>query len=441
MSDLTQQAKLRVMNQIDASNSELTEFLSRYVQFRSINPDMLTNRADTEMRQCHEWLRDELMRWGSFDEVKLAAVDPEEPNVVARRRGQGKGPGQALLFTGHTDVVPVTAEQAANWTTGTPFGGEVIDGKLWGRGASDMKGGNASFLWAIKSLADAGVQLNADVLAGCVAGEETGHHTIGVDVLDQAGYTAPFAVLTEPTALEICAATIGEFYFLIRVQGKSASLASRHLYVNPQPYGVPMAGVNAIDKMWKIQQALMHLDREWTLWQRHPLMAPGNMNMNFSRIHGGETYSAMAESCELTGSVLFNPSLRFDEVVAEFRKAIDGVVQVDYWLREHPPEITVPYILDNKEPINLSPEHPGSQALINAYRQVFGKEPVLTCETGTTDGNYVSARGQDIITFGPGYGSAGVHGPNEYIVVENLVKAAKVYALMAIEWCGVASVN
>lgn len=359
--------------------------------------------------------------------------------MLGRRRGQAHG--QALLFTGHSDVVPVTVEQAANWTTGSPWGGEVVDGKLWGRGVSDMKGGNAAFLWACKCLGEAGIHLEGDTLISCVAGEETGNHSIGVDLLDREGYTAPFAVLAEPTGLEVCPATIGEFYFLIHVEGKSASLASRHEYVNPGRYGLPIRGVNSIDKIWKIQQALMHLDREWAIWQRHPLMVPGNMNINFSRIHGGETYSAMAESCELTGSVLFNPSLRFKEVIAEFRSAIDGVVQADYWLRDHPPVITAPYILDNKEPINLSPDHPGTQALIRAARQVLGAEPELTCTTSTSDGNYLFARGQDIITFGPGNLNAGVHGTNEHISVEKLVQAAKVYALMAIEWCGVASID
>ena len=235
----------------------------------------------------------------------------------------------------------------------------------------------------------------------------------------------------------LCPASVGEFYFLIRVEGRSTSLANRHLSVHPGPYGVPVAGVNAIDKMWKIQAALAQLEQEWGVWQRQPLMEAGNMNINFSRIHGGETYSAMAESCELTGSVLFNPSLSVAEVAAEFRRAIDGVVQSDYWLREHPPQLTLPYILDAKEPINVPPEHPGCQALIKASQQVLGAAPPLACTTATSDGNYVHAQGQIIVTFGPGSEDAGVHGPNEYIEIDKLIQAAKVYAYTAIDWCGV----
>jgi acetylornithine deacetylase/succinyl-diaminopimelate desuccinylase-like protein len=436
MTESNEQSKDRVISYIDRTQDELLRFLSKYLQFRSVNPDMLADPSVTQLRQCQDWLKEELTSWGIFHEVNSLAVDAEQPNVVARLAGHGSGP--ALLFNGHTDVVPVTQEQAQAWSIGTPWGGEIIDDKICGRGASDMKGGNASFLWAIKALADTGVKLGGDLVATMVSGEETGNHTIGVDTLAQAGYQAPFAILAEPTDMRLCPASVGEFYFLLRVEGRSTSLANRHLSVHPAPHDVPIAGVNAIDKMWKIQYALAQLEREWGVWQRHPLMEAGNMNINFSRIHGGETYSAMAESCELTGSVLFNPALSVAEVAAEFRQAIDGVVESDYWLREHPPSLTLPYILDAKEPINVSPEHPGFQALLQAYRQAVGTEPPLGCTTGTSDGNYLHAQGQDIVTFGPGSEDAGVHGPNEYVEAGKLVEATKVYALMAIEWCGLA---
>lgn len=435
MTDWTQQAKERVINYIETTRHDLVSFLSEYVQFKSINPDMLTGAASAQMCECQDWLKGRLESWGIFAEVRSLGVDPQQPNIVARLSGKGNGP--ALLFNGHSDVVPVTDEQAAAWSIGTPWDGILVDGKIYGRGASDMKGGIAAFLWSVKALADTGVKLGGDVLVTMVSGEETGNHRIGIDTLSAADYQAPFAVLAEPSDLRICPASVGEFYFLLRVEGRSTSLANRHLSIHPAPYGLPVAGVNAIDKMWKIQHALAQLEREWGIWQRHPLMEPGNMNINFSRIHGGETYSAMAESCELTGSVLFNPALNVAQVVDEFRKAIDGVVQSDYWLRDHPPSLTLPYILDAKEPINVSPDHPGCQALVRAYRQVLSEEPSLGCTTATSDGNYVHAQGQVIVTCGPGSEDAGVHGSNEYVEVDKLVKAAKIYAVTAIEWCSV----
>lgn len=431
-----QQAAQAVLNRINETQDGLIAFLGEYLRFASVNPEMSHDGSKTDMTRCQLWLRDRLAEWSAFDEVRTLAKDSEQPNVVGRRRGTGSGP--SLLFNGHSDVVPVTNEQAAAWTGPGPWSGQLADGKIWGRGASDMKGGNAAFLWAIKSLAEVGVSLRGDLIATLVVGEETGNHTIGVDLLAENGVTAPFAVLAEPTDLSLCPASVGEFYFLLHVDGLSTSLANRHLSIHPAAYGEPVHGVNAIDKMWKIQAALYNLEREWGVWQRHPLMASGNMNINFSRLHAGDTYSAMAESCELTGSVLFNPSLRFTDVLDEFRRAIDQVAATDYWLRDHPPILTVPYVLEQKEPINVPAGHPGCQALIRACQQVTGKEPHIGCSTATSDGNYLYARGQNIVTFGPGLESAGVHGSNEYIGVDNLIKACKVYAVMAIEWCGLA---
>lgn len=435
MTTATEQAKQRVLDHIEQSQSDLVAFLSEYIQFQSVNPDLLEH-GNSELRRCQEWLASQLEDWQVFHDIRLMAADPEQPNVIARAGGNGEGTD--LLFNGHSDVVPVTDDQADAWSLGTPWDGTVVEGKVTGRGACDMKGGNAAFLWAIKSLIECEIELDGKVIATVVSGEETGNHTIGVDMLVDEGYSAPFGILAEPTNLQICPASVGEFYFLIRVEGRSTSLANRHLSIHPAPHDVPVAGVNAIDKMWKIQRALADLEHEWGVWQRHPLMEPGNMNINFSRIHGGETYSSMADTCELTGSVLFNPSLRFSDVLDEFKEAINGVVQSDYWLREHPPKLTIPYILDKKEPIDIAPHHPGCEVLIRAYRHVRDREPDVTCTTFTSDGNYLFARGQNIITFGPGAPDAGVHGSNEHINIAQLVDAAKIYALMAMNWCSAA---
>jgi acetylornithine deacetylase len=439
MTELLRQATDQVINHIEQTQQELIHFLRNYLRFKSINPDMISDPKTSQLRECQDWLKGQLEFWEIFDEVNLLVVDPEQPNVVARRTGQGDGP--ALLFNGHSDVVPVTDEQTEAWSLGSPWDGQMVDNKICGRGSSDMKGGIVAFLWAIKALAESGIHLQGDLLATIVSGEETGNHKVGVDTLAPAGYQASFAVMVEPTEMQICPASVGEFYFLIRVEGRSTSLANRHLSVHPASYDIPVAGVNAIDKMWKIQAALAQLEQDWGVWQRHPLMAPGNMNINFSRIHGGETYSAMAESCELTGSVLLNPALSVEQVVAEFRQAIEAVVQTDYWLRDHPPTITIPYILDAKAPINVSPDHPGCQALAQAYQRILKTEPTFTCTTFTSDGNYLYARGQDIVTFGPGGADAGVHGPNEFIEIKELIEAAKIYALAAIEWCGISAMS
>jgi acetylornithine deacetylase len=110
-------------------------------------------------------------------------------------------------------------------------------------------------------------------------------------------------------------------------------------------------------------------------------------------------------------------------------------------MRQHPPTITAPYILDQKEPVNVSPDHPGTQALASAFQQVVHNEPALTCTTATSDGNYLFANGQTVVTFGPGSPDAGVHGTNETINLDNLITATKIYALAAINYCGFNSIQ
>jgi len=421
-----------VADHVDRHTDDMVAFLGRYVRFRSVNPGMLEDRSESELADCQEWIAETIRGWGVFDSVELVAKDPKQPNVVAYRKGDGKG--RSLLFNGHSDVVPVTDDQAAAWREQGPWSGDVADGVMWGRGAVDMKGGVTSFLWAMKTLGELGIGTRGDLIATVVSGEETGNHRIGVGLLGANGHRADIGIVAEPTRLEICPATIGEFYFRIEVCGRSTHLGARNLAIYPQPYGVPVSGVNAIDKMWKIQSALSSLEREWGVWQRHPLMPPGQMSINFSRIQADGPFSSMADACELTGSVLFNPSVDFETAKAEFLRAIASVTENDYWLREHPPAVTVPYILDEKPPMDLPPEHPACQALAAAQRRVLKSEPVIACAPSTNDGNYMAAAGQEVITCGPGSNDDGAHGPDEHIAISDVVDGAKLFAVGALEW-------
>lgn len=425
----------QVVDAIERTSEELVSFLAEYVRFRSINIEMAALEGrDTQLAECQAWLRDVLRSWSAFDEVEFVARDARQPTIVARRSGSGGG--RSLLFNGHSDVVPVTTDQMDAWTRGGPWNAVVADGKVWGRGTADMKGGNAAFLWAVKVLADEGVELKGDLFATVVASEETCDHAFGVDLLAPAGYIADFAIVAEGTDLVPCPATVGEFYFRVRVVGESAHISSRHrsIYPTDAPHG-DVPGVNAIDKMWKIQRALMDLEREWGLWQRHSLMPAGAMNINFARILGGDTISAMASSCEIAGSVLFNPDLDFECVQREFVETIESVCHTDYWLREHPPEITVPYVFDHKEPVNVSVAHPGTEALARAYERTFGSRPAVAGSTSTNDGAYLGAAGHTVVTCGPGTLDAGAHGVDEHIEVNALLDAVKLYTAMALEWC------
>ena len=241
------------------------------------------------------------------------------------------------MFNGHTDTVEVTPAQKEHWT-GDPWSGEIRGGNLHGRGSTDMKGGNAAFLWAAKVLREAGVPLRDDVILTFSIAEETGEADVGPLSVLRRGYRAPFVVNAEPTHLRISPATMGWFFFKITVLGKGLHPASRFAAIYPSRGPLPLPGVDAIEKLRKVMDALTLLERDWALHQRHMFMPPGAMNMCPVYINGGNLRASMPERCEVVYAVVYNPSLRSEEVVRQIRAAIDGVVASDTWLRENPPD-------------------------------------------------------------------------------------------------------
>jgi acetylornithine deacetylase/succinyl-diaminopimelate desuccinylase-like protein len=144
-----------VLDLVDARRDEIIAFASEFVQKRSVNPDLEPN--EEAERPVQEWMRDQLTASGAFDDIDYYELTANRPNIVATRKGAGGG--RSLIWCGHTDVVPVTPEQAEQWEGAGPFSGEIRDGKLWGRGASDMKGPIAAYVMATRILHDAGVKL------------------------------------------------------------------------------------------------------------------------------------------------------------------------------------------------------------------------------------------------------------------------------------------
>lgn len=423
----------KVKSSIQETEGDIVQFLQKFLRYKSINPEITEETEESQIEECQRWLYDSLQKWGCFDKVDLWEIEKGQPNVAAIIYGEGSG--KALLFNGHSDVVPVTKKQEMTWTGPGPWSGKITEGKIWGRGASDMKGGIVAFFWAARLLREAGIKLRGNVILTATIAEESGHHELGIDSVFSRGYSAPLCILGEPTNMEVAPAVMGEFYFKLRVDGKSSHIATRHFCVHPSKMD-EVPGVNAIDKITKLLLALQELEREWGIHQKYALMPPGAMTLNISRIKGGDNFSSLAHSCEVVGSVLFNPSLSSEQVISEFRDAINRVAKSDYWLRSHPPVLEIPYIVPIKEPVNVPLDDPACQILSQAFEEATGCKARFSCSTATSDGNFIFKKGQPVIEFGPGSNEMGVHGSNEYIPISQLIEACKVYAIMMTKWCG-----
>ena len=432
-----ERAKAQVIATIDATAAELLTFLADYVRQRSVNPGRATPEEPGGTRAAQEWLRDRLAGFGCFDELDLWDGAPEQPNLAAVVRGAKGSDGRALMYNGHSDTVQVSPAQRAEWRGGDPWSGHVEDGKLYGRGATDMKGGNAAFAWAVKCLAEAGFRPASDLIVTYNIGEETGEAEIGPLSVLERGYRAPLIVNGEPTNLRVAPATMGWFFFRIRIEGKSLHPAARYSAIYPRPGAEPPAGVDAVEKARKIMDALSHLERDWAIYQHHPVMPPGGMNLCHVSIQGGSYRAEMPPSCEVVYAVVYNPALKGDQVLGQIQAVIDGVTRGDSWLREHPPVVDYPVIHRVLDPVNLPLEHEAVTALKGAFRTALGREPELGCLPGPCDANIMTGEGEKTIIFGPGDLAYGAHGTNEYVPVAQVVDACMVYTHLIVDWCGV----
>jgi acetylornithine deacetylase/succinyl-diaminopimelate desuccinylase-like protein len=438
---IRERARERVTAAIDTSAADLLAFLADYVRQPSVNPGRATTEEPGGTREAQEWLRDRLAEFDCFDELDLWDGAPEQPNLAAVVRGAGGRDQRSLMYNGHSDTVQVSPEQRAEWRGGDPWSGHIEDGKLYGRGATDMKGGNAAFAWAVRCLHNAGFRPAADLIVTYSIGEETGEAEIGPLSVLERGYRAPLIVNGEPTNLRVAPATMGWFFFRITIEGKSLHPAARYTAIYPRPGDEPPAGVDAVEKARKIMDALSHLERDWALYQHHPVMPPGGMNLCHVSIQGGSYRAEMPPSCEVVYAVVYNPALKGDQVLAQIQAVIEGVAGADSWLREHPPIIDYPVIHRVLDPVNLPLDHEAVISLKNAYRTALGREPELGCLSGPCDANIMTEEGETTIIFGPGDLAYGAHGTSEYVPASQVVDACKVYAHLIIDWCGVSEAD
>ncbi len=436
--DLVAIAKERVSEHIRRAESELVDFLSRYIQQRSVNVELGGPSAVGQETACQGWLADELGRWDAFDAIDLWAVSEGWPNLAAVLGGEGDG--RSLMLNGHSDVVPVPEDLVGEWRE-DPWGGAVRDGLIFGRGASDMKGSNAAFLMAARAVRDAGVQLAGDVVCTVVVGEESGNKEVGCLSVLERGYSAPLCIVAEPTNLAVVPTITGELYLKISVQGRSAHLANRPACIWPRPSGETLLGINAIEKMWKVLRALMELEREWGVHVQHPAMPPGHMTLNIATIRGGEFISSLPEECEAVVSVLFPPQFTVGEILEEIEDVVHRAAMNDLWLREHSPIIEAPYMVPGKQAVDHHEDLEGYGTLCKAFSSALDREATVAYASFTSDANFLDEQGQPCIMFGPGDLSMGPHGSDEYVPVEDLVAACHVYAHMMIDWCSVSAVS
>lgn len=349
-------------------------------------------------------------RWSSEQSEGLPASKPAAGNDI---------PGRSLILNGHYDVVPEGDPQL--WTF-DPYGAALANGRLYGRGAADMKGGNAAMLFALKMIQQAGLALNGDLTVQIVPEEEV--TCMGTLACCLRGYTADAAFIPEPTNMKILVAMRGSVYGRITVPGRAGHAEMA------QPPWTEGGAVNAISKAAKVVQMLDALAEEWRARpdRQHKYIGPDFVIPTV--IHGGEWEVTYAEKAEIRFGAMVAPPR--GSPIEEIRARLATLVQTDDWMAAHPPTLTHgPWYYGAEVAEDEPIVRVGEAALAD-----LGFPPRLTGFGSLTDAiHLINLSKIPTISIGPDMDT--IHAVDEFIEIGQLVELSKLIALLVMRWCGV----
>ncbi|WP_328816903.1 M20 family metallopeptidase [Nonomuraea cypriaca] len=378
---------------IDVDADGVVAFTQELVRIPSTNDPGRRERAAAELVAAR------MREWGW--EPAVYEVAPDRPNVVAVVEGGG-GAGPTLMFEGHTDVV--TEGDLSTWTV-DPFGGEVRDGRLWGRGSADMKSGLAATLYATRALQLAGPFPGR--IKVCALADEEGlmlgaHHFVSTGL----GADVDGAIVAEPEAGEICAVAKGALRLRVDLTGKMAHGA------------MPGHGRNPIQAAGALLAELPSLQE--ALQARHPAHEHlGEVYVTPTVLRAGseEQVNVIPAVASLFVDVRTIPGVEHKEVTDQVAAlaARDGVS-------------AVVSVLVDRPPVDVPVSDPVVAALAAAHRSVTGEEPVYGGVPGSTDGSVLTHWGGiPSVVYGPG-GKWIAHQADEFVEVAEIVRCTQVFA-------------
>jgi len=345
-------------------------------------------------------------------------------NVVAR--WPGGGVGRSLLLGGHVDVAP---SEPDNWTICAPYEPIVRDGRLYGRGAADMKGGLASALWALRILRDLGFEPAGDILLESVVDEEFagGNGTLAARMR---GHNAELAVLCEPTRMELCPACFGAFLGELILTGKA---------------GMPYMGTafpNPINAAARVVELFAQWQEQWRSTNSHPLFTAPDARLRgllwriSSAEEGALVQMGTPRQTRISWIVWCYPGATEEEFYRAFRAFWSERAASDPALA--PFELTVEPAFHYVRPWETPADSPAVEAVKQAFTQYEGSAPTVAGAPFSCDLALYGDVGQmPCVILGPR--GDNLHGPDEWVEISDVLELVGVYATLALNWCGEAS--
>lgn len=338
------------------------------------------------------------------------------PNVVGVWRGTGGG--RSLILNGHVDVVP--PGERNKWDD-DPYSGLVKDGKLFGRGSTDMKGGNVALFLALESVIRSGIRLRGDVIFQSVVEEETGGS--GTLATLVRGYRADAALVPEPTNMRLLIRQQGSMWFRVHVPGIGAHAGTRY------------EGVSAIEKAILVYSAIMELERKRNQDVRDPLYsrAPIPFPINIGKFNSGNWPSSVPDLTVIEGRIGVAPGEEMDAVRDQLIACVHNASQSDPYLSGNP--AAVEFFGGRWVPNAVPEDHPFTRLVSEKFTEVYNRQVVVEASPWGTDAGLLGrVGGIPALVIGPGV-TRMAHFPNEYIEINEIRDAARLFMRVIISWC------
>jgi succinyl-diaminopimelate desuccinylase len=414
---------MRLLDSIEARRDELIDLTRALIRFPTVNP------PGEAYRPCAEFIGRRLQARGfAVEHVHAAGTpgdDEQHPRINVIARHEGPVPGPCVHFNSHIDVV----RAGAGWSV-EPFGAQVRDGRIYGRGACDMKGGLAASIIAVEALLDAQPDLPGAIELSGTVDEESGGYG-GVHYLAERGWFTPprvdHVIIPEPLNVDrVCIGHRGVWWAEIETYGRMAhgsmpflgDCAVRHMH----------ALIERFERELHPQLAARRTDM--------PVVPSGarHSTLNINSIHGGQAETsgypapAVPDSCRMVIDRRFLIEETVDGVKSEIRGLLESLAGTRPGFRYRMRDIF------EVQPTMADRDGPVVRATAAAIREVLGRDPDIVCSPGTYDQKHIDRIGKlrDCIAYGPGILDL-AHQPDEYVVIDDMVNAAKVMALAARE--------
>jgi acetylornithine deacetylase len=386
------------MAAIQINHHALIRLLQQLIQINSVNPTL--SEKGVGEADIARYIGDYLKKLGLA--VYFQEIDHKRVNVIAVLKGTGGGP--SLMLNGHTDTV------SADTMEMDPFAAEEKDGKIYGRGALDMKAGVAALITAVQSIIAAGIKLKGDVILTLVADEE--YASIGTEAVVNE-YTADAAIICEPTDLNIVIAHKGFAWTKIEVFGRAAHGSLSH------------KGIDAIVKAGRVLAAIENLSNTDLTQKTHPLL--GSASIHASLINGGTELSTYPDYCKIELERRNLPGEDRKAITAEIKNLLQNIRSQDDQFQA---DFDVFFF---RPAFEISPDQPIVQTVSRACQSIRHTPSKFEGMWAWLDSAILAEAGIPTVIFGPS--GDGAHAAVEYVDVESVITTTQVLIQSIVDFC------